>query len=140
MKRISYLSVLLLITATLSAQTVKLKKEVVFVDEVPTFSFEKKAMGNELHVYKLNTKEELWNMVVVTNNTESKVDDSKKIIFDKQKVTIQSKDFRGRNFESLITLLLEGKILDAKGEIDTENLQKVKLKFDDRNINHVNKY
>ena len=127
----------MLLTATLSAQEVKLKKEVVYVSDAPTFSFAKKAMGNELYVYKLNTKEELVNMVVDNNNTESKVDDSKKIIFTQQKTTIASKNFRSRDYEFLIALLIEEKVIDLKGEINVDNLVRFKAKYDDANINHT---
>ena len=125
----------LLITVTLSAQEIKLKKEIVYVGDAPTFSFAKKAMGNELYVYKLNTKEELVNLIVDDNNTESKVDDSKKITFTKQNVTIISKDFRGRNYEFLLTMLLDAKVINLNGEINTDNLIKFKQKYDAGNIN-----
>ena len=87
MKYLNYIAVLLLSATALSAQEVKLKKEIIYVGDAPTFSFAKKSMGNELYVYKLNTKEELVNMTVDNNNTESKVDDSKKIVFTKQNTT-----------------------------------------------------
>ena len=82
-----YLIVFLLAGNALTAQVIKLKKEIIYVGETPTFSFIKKAMGNELYVYKLNTKEEFVKIVVDNNNTESKVDDSKKIILTQQKNT-----------------------------------------------------
>lgn len=136
MKYLSYIAALLL-TTTLSAQEVKLKKEVVYVSDVPTFSYTKKAMGNELHVYKLNTTEEFVNMVVDNNNTESKVDDSKKIFFPQQKTIIATKNFRSRDYEFLISLLLEEKVIDLKGEINSDNLIRFKAKYDDSNINHT---
>ena len=80
-----YLIVFLLAGNALTAQVIKLKKEIIYVGETPTFSFIKKAMGNELYVYKLNTKEEFVKIVADNNNSESKVDDSKKIIFTQQK-------------------------------------------------------
>lgn len=140
MKPLSYLAILLLTITTLNAQEVKLKKDIVSVDGTAAFSYTKKSMGNELYVYKLNTSEELLYMVVENNNTESKVDDSKRIVFTKQNVTIKSKDFRGRNFESLIKDLLQSKAINLNGEINTENLIRFRQKYDDGNINHVNKY
>lgn len=140
MKPFHYLLILLVSATTLSAQKVDLKKGIVYVDETPAFSFEKKAMGNEIHLYRLNTKDELAYVAVETNNTESKVDDSKKVVFMQQHVTIKSKDFRAKNYETMIQLLLEGKVMDSKGEINAENLKKFQQKFDDGNINHINKY
>lgn len=137
MKYLFYLAVLVLSASNLPAQTVKLKKDIVYVNDAPTFSFDKKAMGNELYVYKLDTKEEVFNMIVDNNKTESKVDDSKEIIFAKQKTTIASKNFRSRGYEFLIALLIEEKVIDLKGEINSDNLIRFKAKYDEMNINHT---
>ena len=135
MKYLNYIAVLFLTSTTLSAQEVKLKKEIVYVADASTFSFAKKGMGNELHLYKLNTKDELFNMVVDNNGTESKVDDSKKIFFPIQNTTIASKNFRGRDYEFLISLLIQEKVIDLKGEINADNLIRFKAKYDDGNVN-----
>ena len=137
MKYLNYIAVLLLSATALSAQEVKLKKEIIYVGDAPTFSFAKKSMGNELYVYKLNTKEELVNMTVDNNNTESKVDDSKKIVFTKQNTTIASKNFRSRNYEFLIALLIEEKVIDLKGDINLDNLKRFKEKYDENNVNQT---
>ena len=136
MKYLSFITTLL-ITLTISAQEVKLKKETVYVSDTPTFSFIKKTMGNEFYVYKLNTKEEIVTMIVDNNNTESKVDDSKKIVFTQQKTTIETKNFRSRNYEFLLSLLLEEKVINLKGEINVDNLIRFKAKYDEGNVNHT---
>ncbi|WP_264521578.1 hypothetical protein [Flavobacterium sp. N1994] len=136
MKYLSFI-ITLLATLTLSAQEVKLKKEIIYVSDTPTFSFTKKAMGNELCVYKLNTKEEIVTVIVDNNNTESKVDDSKKIVFTQQKTTIENKNFRSRTYEFLLSLLLEEKVIDLKGEINLDNLIRFKAKYDENNVNHT---
>lgn len=135
-----YLLTVLLAFSFLSAQEIKLKKEIVLVDGSETFSYEKKAMGNELHVYQLKTKEELVSMTTDNNGTESKVDDTKKVTFTQPKITIQSKIFRGKNWEEMILLLLQEKVFNLKGEINADNLNRFKGKYDDGNINHVNRY
>eukprot|EP01136_Pigoraptor_vietnamica_P042465 Opistho-1_new@1536 len=117
MKNLAFTCLFLFTFSSLSAQKVNLKKNVVYVDDAPTFSFDKKAMGNELYVYKLNTKEELVSMIVDNNKTESKVDDSKKIIFTSQNITVQSKNFRSQDWDFLVSLLLQEKVFDLKGEI-----------------------
>ena len=137
MKNIIYLTVLLLTATTLSAQEIILKKGTVYVGETPTFSFVKKAMGNEFYVFKLDTKDDLVKMVVDNNKTESKVDDSKKIIFYKQNTTIQNKNFRNRDYEFLVSLLLEEKVVDLKGDINLDNLKRFKEKYDEGNINQT---
>ena len=137
MKYLSYIAALFLTATTLSAQEVKLKKDVVYVGDAATFSFARKSMGNELYVYKLNTKEELVNIIVDNNKTESKVDDSKKIVFTKQNITIASKNFRSRNYEFLIALLIEEKVIDLKGDINLDNLKRFKEKYDENNINQT---
>jgi len=136
MKYLSFI-ITLLVTFTISAQEIKLKKEIVYISDTPTFSYTKKAMGNELYVYKLNTKEEIVTMIVDNNNTESKVDDSKKIVFTQQKTTIENKNFRSRTYEFLISLLLEEKVIDLKGEINNDNLIRFKAKYDEGNVNHT---
>lgn len=137
MKNIFYLTLLLLTATKLTAQEIILKKEIVYVGDTPTFSFVKKAMGNELYVFKLNTKDDLVKMIVDNNKTESKVDDSKKIIFYKQNTTIQNKNFRNRDYEFLISLLLEEKVVDLNGNINTDNLKRFKEKYDEGNINRT---
>ena len=137
MKYLSYIAALFLTATTLSAQEVKLKKDVVYVGDAAPFSFARKSMGNELYVYKLNTKEELVNIIVDNNKTESKVDDSKKIVFTKQNITIASKNFRSRNYEFLIALLIEEKVIDLKGDINLDNLKRFKEKYDENNINQT---
>ena len=137
MKQLIYLTALLIAATTLSAQEIKLKKEIIYLGDTPAFSFAKKAMGNELYVYKLNTKKELFNMIVNNNNTESKVDDSKKIIFTHQKTTIISKNFRSQNYEFLIALLFEEKVIDLKGDINADNLKRFKEKYDENNVNQT---
>ena len=97
------------------------------------------AMGNEIHLYKLNTKEELLSMVTETYGTESKVDDGKKVFFAVQNTTIQSKTFRGKDWDAMISLLLEEKVINLNGEINPDNLKRFKSKYDDGNVNHTNR-
>ncbi|WP_293895480.1 hypothetical protein [Flavobacterium sp.] len=134
MKYLIYTAALLLTTASLTAQEIKLKDDVVYSSDKPAFSFAKKSLNNELYVYKLNTKEEVLNMIVDNNNTESKVDDGKKIVFAKQNTTIQSKTFRNRKWDFLIALLLEEKVIDLKGDINLDNLKRFKAKYDDNDV------
>jgi len=134
MKNLFYIFFLLFILK-LSAQEIKLEKNIVFYGNSPTFSFAKKSMGNQFYVYKLNTKEELFSILVDNNNTESKVDDSKKIVFTQQNITIQSKNFREQKWDFLINLLIEEKVIDLKGEINLDNLKRFKAKYDEKDVN-----
>ena len=134
MKQLYYIATLLL-TATVAAQEIKLEKNIVYADAAAIFSFTKKSMGNQFYVYKRNTKEELFHIIVENNNTESKVDDSKKIVFAQQNIMIQSKNFREQKWDFLIALLLQEKVIDAKGEINLDNLKRFKAKYDENNVN-----
>jgi hypothetical protein len=135
MKPLHYIAALLLTATTLTAQEIKLKDNIVYFGETSAFSFAKKSMGNELYVYKLNTKEALFNIIVDNNKTESKVDDSKKIIFAQQNTTIQSKNFREQKWDFLIALLIEEKVIDLKGDINLDNLKRFKAKYDEKDVN-----
>ncbi len=135
MKHLIYLTILLLTATTLSAQEIKLNETIVYVGDKPVFSFAKKAFNNELYLYKLNTKEELIHMLVDNNGTEIKQDDGKKLVFEKQKVMIQSKNFRNRKWDFLIALLLEEKVIDLNGDVNLDNLNRFKAKYDDNDVN-----
>lgn len=118
-------------TSFLCAQEIKLKKEIVYFNDSPTFSYIKKGMGNELQVFKLNTSEVIFTIVVDNNSTESQVDDFKQIFFSEQKTTISSKNFRNRNYEFLVDLLFKEKVIDLNGKVDTSNLKRFKEKYND---------
>jgi hypothetical protein len=91
-------------------------------------------MGNELYIYKLNTQEIVVSFFVDTNNTESKIDDSKKIVFTTPQTTITTKNFRARDFDFLIALLIEEKVIDLQGNIDLNNLRRFKEKYNENNV------
>ena len=135
MKYIIYVTTLVFLATKITAQEIKLKDAIVYSGDTPAFSFTKKFMNNELYVYKLNTKEELVHLLVDTNGTEIKQDDGKKLIFEQQKVSIQSKNFRTRKWDFLIALLLEEKVIDLKGNINLDNLNRFKAKYDDNDVN-----
>jgi hypothetical protein len=121
-------------TSFLCAQEIKLKKEIVYFNDSPTFSYIKKGMGNELQVFKLNTSEVIFTIVVDNNSTESQVDDFKQIFFSEQKTTISSKNFRNRNYEFLVDLLFKEKVIDLNGKVDTTNLKRFKEKYNENNV------
>ena len=125
---------LLLICSFAWTQEIKFKKEIVFVNNTPTFSYVKKGMGSELQVYNLNTTTAIFSIVVDNNATESKVDDFKKIIFSEQKTVIASKNFRNRDFEFLIDFLLKEKVINLDGKVDTDNLKRFKEKYNENNV------
>ena len=135
MKYIIYVTTLVFFATKITAQEIKLKDAIVYSGDTPVFSFTKKSMNNELYVYKLNTKEELVHLLVDTNGTEIKQDDGKKLIFEKQKISIKSKNFRTRKWDFLIALLLEEKVIDLNGNINLDNLNRFKAKYDDNDVN-----
>ena len=137
MKYIIYVTTLVFFATKITAQEIKLKDAIVYSGDTPVFSFAKKYMNNELYVYKLNTKEELVHLLIDTNGTEIKQDDGKKLIFEQQKVSIQSKNFRTRKWDFLIALLLEEKVIDLKGNINLDNLNRFKAKYDDNDMNKI---
>lgn len=136
----TYLLGLLSIFSSSSAQTVKSKKEVIFIDEKPALSYVKKSMGNEIHIFKINTTEEIFSMFTETNGTESKVDDAKKIVFNTENTVVKSVLFRERNWDAMVLMLLQERVIDVNGLINKDALLKFAAKFDEKNVNHINKY
>ncbi|WP_333600275.1 hypothetical protein [Flavobacterium sp.] len=136
MKHLMYALTLLLcstLTNAINAQEVKLKETTVLVDDKPAFSFDKKNLNNEFHLYKLNTQEELVVLQQQHIGSEtSAVNDYKKLIFAKQNIVIESKVLRPRNWKFLIQLLLTEKVLDVSGSIDEKNLERFAGKYDEK--------
>jgi hypothetical protein len=136
MKNIIYAVALLLsstIAQTITAQEIKLKDNTVLLGDQAVFSFDKKAMNNEFHLYKLNTQEELVMLQHqhVGADTGAK-DDFKKIVFTKQNTIIESKVLQKRNWKFLIQLLLDEKVIDASGTVDLKNLERFVGKYDEK--------
>jgi hypothetical protein len=136
MKNILYIIALLLsstVTQTITAQEIKLKDNTVFLGDKAIFSFDKKAMNNEFHLYKLNTQEELVLLQHQHIGADTGAqDDFKKIIFAKQSIVIESKVLQKRNWKFLLQLLLDEKVLDPSGTVDIKNLERFASKYDEK--------
>jgi hypothetical protein len=136
MKKINYLCCLLFlvaVTPTAKAQEVKLKNDTVIIDDKPAFSYDKKSMGNEFYLYKLNTKDEIAYMIANKNETISYLeDDFKKIVFTEANVVVESSALRGRSWKYIVELLLESKVLDIEGNVDAKYLERFVTKYDEK--------
>jgi hypothetical protein len=140
MKKIMFLiGALALFCTDTIAQEVDLKKDQVFVDGKPVYSYDRGSL--EFHLYKLGTTDELIYVLHNNNSTQKYMDDDyKKIVFVEKNVIVENSLLRGRSKKYIIELLLKEKVLDLEGNIDETNLQKFVTKYDEgitkRTIRH----
>ncbi len=134
MKNIKYLLLVLTFITSfkINAQEVKLSNNKVLVDKVARFNFDKKELGDSFSLYKLDSKEEIIYMALNRNGTQHfQDDDYKRFTFIENNVTIESSRLKFKSWKSIIELLLEEKILNLDGKIDSVNLEKFKSKYND---------
>ncbi|TBX70335.1 hypothetical protein EZL74_03940 [Flavobacterium silvisoli] len=134
-KTINFILALFIVSVTqkITAQKIELKNNTVVMEDKPIFSFDKKAMNNEFHLFKLNSKEEVLILQHqhVGADTGAK-DDFKKIIFPSQNITIESRVLQKKNWKFLVQLLLDEKVIDTDGNIDVRNLERFSGKYNEK--------
>lgn len=135
MKKWNYLIIMLFIaTLGAKAQEVKFDDDKVIIDKTARFDFNRKSLGAEFSLYKLNTKDEIIYMSLDNNETNQyKDDDFKRLVFLENKITIESSRLKFATWKAIVKLLLEDKVLDLEGNIDTNNLEKFYAKYNSVN-------
>ncbi len=132
MKKTLSLLALLTFSSFVSAQEVKFDDDKVLIDKTERFSFNRKSLGDEFSLYKLNTKDEIIYMALDRNGTQQyQADDFKRFTFLESKTVIESNRLKFTSWKAIIKLLLEDKVLDLDGTINTENLAKFAAKYND---------
>ncbi len=122
-----------LTTLTLVAQDIKLKDNIAYADGTPAYSFEKTGMNGALHLYKLNTKEEILTLEQKHLGFDSgPANNYVSFTFPGQNITLTSKALQHNNWKFLISLLLTEKVLDLRGAVDMKNLQRFQQKYDEK--------
>ena len=122
------------ITNNIKAQELKLKDGQVLQGEKAIFSYDKKALNNEFHLYRLNTDKTIVTMKQVHHGDSetSAVNGYKSLSFSKQDVLIESTILRNRNWKFIIQLLLDEKVIDTNGVINIPNLERFTGKYDEK--------
>jgi hypothetical protein len=135
MKKLNFLIIIFCITIlNVTAQEVKFDDDKVLVDKTVRFNFNRKGLGTEFSLYKLNTKDEIIYMSLDKNETNQyKDDDFKRLVFLQNKITIESSRLKYATWKAIVKLLLEDKVLDLEGNINTSNLEKFYAKYNEVN-------
>ncbi|WP_430412305.1 hypothetical protein [Kordia sp.] len=101
-----------------------MKRGTIFIEGTETLSYEKKSHKTEYVIYKLNTKEEIIN--VVSNIREG----YKKIYFVESKKSLETRlTYWNRSF---IKWLIEQNVLNLNGTINDEKVDSFIAKYDER--------
>jgi len=131
--------ILLLITLIISitgySQDIDLKKGKVLVNHKSVFNFDKRKMGSEISLFKLDTTTEVIYIEINNNNTISYLnDDFVRVVFPKNDITIESTLLINKNFKEIIQLLFMNNVIDMDGNINAENLELFRQRQNNRKI------
>ncbi len=131
--------ILLLITLIISitgySQDIDLKKGKVLANHKSVFNFDKRKMGSEISLFKLDTTTEVIYIEINNNNTISYLDDDfVRVVFPKNDVTIESTLLINKNFKEIIQLLFMNNVIDMDGNINAENLELFRQRQNNRKI------
>lgn len=121
---------------TLKAQKVKLKKGIVLIDGEPRFEY-KKSEASSLSIYTLNTQNEIIFIHLNSNGTITYLDDDyKEITFINEKRKLESSKLRGA-YKLIIQKLIQEKVLNLDGSINSDKLDTFFTKFDENITNRT---
>ena len=135
--RKNYILFLTTVLTSLSvfSQEIDLKKGKVLANNYSVFTFDKRKMGSEISLFKLDTNTEVIYIEINNNNTISYLnDDYIRLVFPKNEVTIESTLLLNKNFKEIIQLLFMNNVVDLEGNINTENLELFKQRQNNRKI------
>lgn len=124
-----------LTSLSLFSQEIDLKKGNVLANKASVFTFDKRNMGSEISLFQLNTNTEVIYIEINNNSTLSYLDDDYiRLVFPKNKVTIESTLLINKNFKEIIQLLFMNNVVDLDGNINPENLELFKQRQNNRKI------
>ncbi|WP_445455036.1 hypothetical protein [Flavobacterium sp. HNIBRBA15423] len=129
------LLIIMIINITGYSQDIDLKKGKVLVNHKSVFNFDKRKMGSEISLFKLDTTTEVIYIEINNNNTISYLDDDfVRVVFPKNDVTIESTLLINKNFKEIIQLLFMNNVIDMDGNINAENLELFRQRQNNRKI------
>ncbi|MCC2590613.1 hypothetical protein [Chryseobacterium sp. MFBS3-17] len=135
------LLVFLVFTSIAGAQTVKIKKDEVFVDNELRFKSEKRLNATQFSLYHLTNGKEILTVIRNLNGTIGfSEDDYIQIIFNGFNTRVESEQIKGRTFAWYLELLLRDKVLHPDGTINEENLRNFFTKYDQNITNRTLRY
>lgn len=137
MKKFIVLIIVILTANITCAQKVKLKKDQVLLDGKAIMSFEKEMWGvHKIHLYTLNTQDELIEINNNDNETERYYDDDfVQIRFLTQGKIVELK--MNKSFKKVIEWLLKKKIIDSNGSLLEENIDLFVKNYDENITNRT---
>lgn len=132
-KNYSLLLLLFIIGFNLQAQKIDLKKGKVIANDQKVFDYDKRNLGSEISIFKIDSKTELIYIEVSNNNTLSYLnDDYVRIVFPQNETTILSTTLIDKNFEKIIQLFFLDGVVDFEGNVNTENLKLFTRKYNNK--------
>ncbi|NHN27530.1 hypothetical protein FIA58_017765 [Flavobacterium jejuense] len=134
-KNYMLLLTMLLVSITVYSQDIDFKKGKILADHKNIFNFDKRKMGSEISIFKLDTTTEVIYIEINNNNTISFLnDDYVRMVFPKNDVTIESTLLINKNFKEIIQLLFMNNVIDFDGNINAENLELFRQRQNNRKI------
>ncbi len=112
------------ITSEISAQKVNFKKGYVLVDNVQVLKYEKEQGGFETNIFNLEG--------ALVLQILDKKDFDRYFFNTENKVIIESTEFDFYTHRQIMQLFFDKKILNSKGEINSEKLDEFKLLYDEK--------
>jgi hypothetical protein len=108
---------LLLISCSIYSQNVKLKKDKLILDDKEIMNYEFKNYDLEIHLYKLNSKDEEIFIFYNNNGTrETRDDDYLKIFFTKSKKKLETSQVFD-SWKQRVKFLIENDVIDKDGNV-----------------------
>jgi hypothetical protein len=131
-KVIGTLIICLLLGSTAHAQKIKIKKGEIFIDDVLRFTIVRKVVLTQISIYNLSEDEILF--IHRKNNETPKYadDDFIQMTFIKNNRKLESSSMDGRTVKWILKNLLEEKVLNLEGIIDSDKLDLYFTKHDEQ--------
>lgn len=111
------------------SQKIKMKKGTIYLDGEEFLTYEKRSSAMEFVVFELNSENELFTAIFYNGDKETRDDNIYRLIFtNSEKKMEYSRPYWNR---SLISWLMEQKVLTAEGKINEEKIDIFIKKFDE---------
>ena len=127
-KKLTITAIFCLAFNFINAQKVKLSNGKVYLDDKVILKYEKRTFNSELKLFTLDSNEEIGDFVEYSSRRYIN-GGFKKLYFTKENFKIESTRLKARGWKHTITVLIEEKVINAKGKIVKENLERFANKY-----------